>query len=71
MRFPFRPPGPFWREWLLVSLRVFARTAVALFVVMSLAWPLLRLLMQQAASTADGDDAWPCESPARSRRREE
>lgn len=71
MRFPFRPPGPFWREWLLVSLQVFARTAVTLFVVMSLAWPLLRLLMLQAAYAAEGDDAWPCEPLAGSRRHEE
>lgn len=67
MRFSFRPPLAFWRDWLLVSGRVFARTAVALFIVFSLGWPLLRLaapprpcLLAQAAVSGDADDPWGC-----------
>ncbi|MFG6486300.1 hypothetical protein ACG04R_06435 [Roseateles sp. BYS78W] len=66
MKFPFCPPVAFWRDWLLVSGRVFARTVVALFVLLSLVWPLLSLvephpgLLARAVFSADVDDPWAC-----------
>jgi hypothetical protein len=61
----------FWREWLLVSTWVFGRTVVALFVVLSLAWPLLAPLHPclfsappVAAADLDADEPWPCELAA-------
>jgi hypothetical protein len=66
MKFPFCLPVAFWRDWLLVSGLVYVRTVAALFVLLSLVWPLLRLiapppcLPAQAAASADLDDPWPC-----------
>lgn len=71
MRFPCCPLLAFWREWLLISTWVFGRTVVALFVALSLAWPLLTPLhpclfapLTLAAADLDVDEPWPCELAA-------